>query len=158
MQATVDQICSLRTTPATSSVPILCLTCECVPLFLFPSFMSFLRRRVMVQYYIIEPDSTDTLDLEVEDDHARCNIVLVGTPMSSAQMTQLTSYSQKYQVGQRHLITSSSFVRIKLLRRQLIDDTLRRSEYWTCPLPAATGNDDVQCLALSWGSGPDISR
>lgn len=50
------------------------------------------------QYIITSPSSDDTLDLTVDDNHGRCNVIFVGITPSAAQTTQLTEYSQKYQV------------------------------------------------------------
>lgn len=51
------------------------------------------------QYYLIAPSGT--LDLTVDDNHGRCNVVLVGTPMADDQLAQLREYSQTFQVGGR---------------------------------------------------------
>lgn len=48
--------------------------------------------------YIITAPGTSTLDLTVDDNHGRCNVVFVGQQMSSTQIEQLTLYSQRFQV------------------------------------------------------------
>lgn len=50
------------------------------------------------QHLIIMPGSTSTFDLTISENHARCNVVFVGVPLSVAQISQLTLFSSRFQV------------------------------------------------------------
>lgn len=50
------------------------------------------------QHTVIAP-GTETLDLTVDENHGRCNVVMVGVVTSTDQHAQLTAYSQRFQVG-----------------------------------------------------------
>lgn len=109
---------------------------------------------VFRQYVILEPESDETLDLTVDDDHARCNIVLVGTPMSSSQMAQLTAYSQKYQVGYRWWdslevtpATARRQIRLALIRHRIVSAARGSLQVRIVYFDEALTADDVSVMS-----------